>query len=532
MPNDERDPTLIKIEEPPKTRKSSKSSKPVGGIDSAVENKVSKNQSLATRMRPRNLGEFTGQEHILGPGKLLRCAIETDRVYAVIFYGPPGIGKTSLGQIIANQTKSTFEQLVGGEAGIDDIRDVLKLAKTRLNNTGACTTLFIDEVHRLIPAQLAPLLQAVENGVIKLIGATTENLVFTGKAPLISRSQIFELKPLTEDDVFSLLQRSLKDEERGLGKLKIAADEAALRHLATISDGDARKALNSLEIAATIPPNEDGVIRITLEVAEQSVQRKAVVYNKDAKYSAISAFQKSMRGSDPDAALYWLVKMIRAGEDPRYIARRMVVCASEDVGLADPMALLIANAAWQAVALIGWPDAKLQLAQATIYIATAPKCNSATRAIEAAEAEVDSGRTIPVPECLEDRHFPGVRRAGQKFDYKLPHDCPGHFVAQDYLGADKIFYNPTEQGAEKQIKPQVENRRKQFQEVRRQTSEPDATKKNLKPQTCSVCHHSRPYKDSLMCINGTELAKNPTPEKPLKVKPDHRCNSFEPVHPC
>jgi putative ATPase len=343
----------------------------------------------------------------------------------------------------------------------------------------------------------------VENGVIKLIGATTENLGFGRKAPLISRSQIFELKPLTEDDVFSLLQRSLTDEERGLGKLNISADEAALRHLATISDGDARKALNSLEIAATTPPNEEGVIQITLEVAEQSVQRKAMVYNKDAKFAAISAFQKSMRGSDPDAALYWLVKMIRAGEDPRYIARRIVVCASEDVGLADPMALLIANAAWQAVALIGWPDAKLQLAQATIYIATAPKCNSATRAIEAAEEEVDSGRTIPVPKAIEDRHSPGVRRAGQKFDYKLPHDYPDHFVAQDYLGADKTFYRPTEQGAEKLVKPQVEKRRKQFQEVRREPGTPPISEKKMTANQCPDCKHIRPY------VNGEFACTNP-----------------------
>ena len=522
MPNDERDQTLFKIEEPSKPRKSSKSSKSVGEIAPKVEVKASKNQPLADRMRPRNLDEFAGQAHILGPGKSLRRAIEADCIRAVIFYGPTGIGKTTLGHIIANQTKSTFEYLLGGEATIDDIRRVLKTARNRLNQSGTGTILFIDEVHRLIATQQAPFSSAVESGEIKLIGATTENPSFVIKAPMVSRSHIYELKPLTEDDVFSLLLRALKDEERGLGKLKITYEENALRHLAIISDGDARKALGYLEIAAVAPPNEAGVIHITLEVAEECVQKKSLAYGKDAKYDYISAYQKSMRGSDPDAALYWLVMLIRSGEDPRYIARRLVICASEDVGMADSMALVVANAAFQAISIVGWPEAKLQLAHATIYVATAPKCNSATRAIEAAEAEVDSGRTLPVPEPLEDQHSPGIRKPGQKFDYKLPHNYPDHFVAQDYLGADLVFYKPTEQGAEKLVKPQVEKRRKQFQEVRASANISAPAKTLTATGKCSDCRSAIPaYQDDFEC------GCKKSPMKGKRVEPSHNCECFE-----
>ena len=299
-------------------------------------------------MRPRNLDEFAGQTHILAPGQLLRRAIEADRIQSLIFYGPPGTGKTSLAQIIARQTKSKFERLSGVESNVADMRRVLAAAANRLENTGQPTILFIDEIHRFNKAQQDVLLPDVESGVVRLIGATTHNPFFFVNSPLVSRSQIFELRPLTEEELFSLLQRALADAERGLGYMKIPADENALRHLAKISDGDARKALNALEIAAlTTAPDEDGVIHINLAVAEQSIQKKAVVYDGDgdAHYDTISAFIKSMRGSDPDAALYWLAKMIHAGEDPRFIARRIVICAAEDVGLADPMALVLANAA-------------------------------------------------------------------------------------------------------------------------------------------------------------------------------------------
>jgi putative ATPase len=427
-------------------------------------------QPLAARMRPRNLDEYVGQGHILAPGQLLRRAIEADRIQSLIFYGPPGTGKTSLAQIIARQTKSRFERLSGVESNVADMRRVLSAAANRLENTGMSTILFVDEIHRFNKSQQDVLLPDVESGVIKLIGATTHNPFFFVNSPLVSRSQIFELRPLTEDDLYALLQRALKDEDRGLGYVKISADDDAVRHLAKIADGDARKALNSLEIAAlTTQPGADGVVRVTLAVAEQSIQKKAVVYDGDgdAHYDTISAFIKSMRGSDPDAALYWLAKMIHAGEDPRFIARRIVICAAEDVGLADPMALVLATSALEAAEFVGWPEAQIPLAEATIYIATANKSNSAVSAIAAALEDVRSGRTIPVPEHLRDAHYKGAERLGHGKGYQYAHDGKDHFVAQDYLGVDKTFYQPTEQGVEKKIKERLENWRKQFAQTRK-----------------------------------------------------------------
>jgi putative ATPase len=428
-----------------------------------------RNQPLAARMRPRNLDEFAGQSHILAKGQLLRRAIEADRIQSLIFYGPPGTGKTSLAQIIARQTKSKFERLSGVESNVADMRRVLSAAANRLENTGQPTILFIDEIHRFNKAQQDVLLPDVENGVVKLIGATTHNPFFFVNSPLVSRSQIFELRPLTEEDLFALLQRALADKERGLGYLKILAEENALRHLAKISDGDARKALNALEIAAlTTEPDKKGVVRIDLAAAEQSIQKKAVVYDGDgdAHYDTISAFIKSMRGSDPDAALYWLAKMIHAGEDPRFIARRIVICAAEDVGLADPMALVLATSALEAAEFVGWPEAQIPLAEATIYIATANKSNSAVAAIGAALEDVRSGRTIPVPEHLRDASYKSAKKLGHGVGYKYAHEYEGHFVAQEYLGVDKIFYEPTEQGAEKKIKERLDNWRKQVAKKR------------------------------------------------------------------
>ena len=428
-----------------------------------------RSQPLAARMRPGNLDEYAGQSHILAPGQLLRRAIEADRIQSLIFYGPPGTGKTSLAQIIARQTKSKFERLSGVESNVADMRRVLSAAANRLENTGQSTILFIDEIHRFNKSQQDVLLPDVESGVVRLIGATTHNPFFFVNSPLVSRSQIFELRPLTEEELFSLLQRALTDAERGLGYMKISADENALRHLAKISDGDARKALNALEIAAlTTAPDKKGVIKITLEVAEQSIQKKAVVYDGDgdAHYDTISAFIKSMRGSDPDAALYWLAKMIHAGEDPRFIARRIVICAAEDVGLADPMALVLANSALQAAEFVGWPEARIPLAEATIYIATAHKSNSAIGAIDAALADVKSGRTLAVPEHLRDANYKGAERLGHGQGYKYAHEGENHFVAQDYLGADRIYYQPTEQGVEKKIKERVEKWRAQFAQMK------------------------------------------------------------------
>ena len=420
---------------------------------------------LAARLRPRHLDEFVGQSHILGPGQLLRRAIEADRLQSLIFYGPPGTGKTSLAQIIARQTKSRFERLSGVESNVADMRRVLSGAANRLENTGQSTILFIDEIHRFNKAQQDILLPDVESGVVRLIGATTHNPFFFVNSPLVSRSQIFELRPLTPDDLFQLLQRALTDTERGLGHVHLRADEEALRHLAGISDGDARKCLNALEIAAlTTSPQPDGVIHIDLAVAEQSIQKKAIVYDGDgdAHYDTISAFIKSMRGSDPDAALYWLAKMIHAGEDPRFITRRIVICAAEDVGLADPMALVLANAAHQAAEFIGWPEARLPIAEATLYIATACKSNTCITAIDAALEDVRSGRTLAVPEHLRDAHYAGAKRLGHGQGYDYAHDHPGHFVAQDYLGADKRYYVPTEEGTEKKIKERLEKWRAEF----------------------------------------------------------------------
>ena len=414
---------------------------------------------LAARMRPRNLDEYCGQQHILAPGMLLRRAIEADRLQSLIFYGPPGTGKTSLAQIIARQTKCKFERLSGVESNVADMRRVLQGATNRLENTGQTTILFVDEIHRFNKSQQDVLLPDVESGVIRLIGATTHNPFFFVNSPLVSRSQIFELKPLSEDDLFDLIARALIDAERGIGYLKIKIAKEAARHLAKMADGDARKALNSLEIAAlTTAPEADGTIRITMEVAEQCIQKKAIVYDGDgdAHYDTISAFIKSMRGSDPDATLYWLAKMIHAGEDPRFISRRILICAAEDVGLADPMALVLAQAAHQVAEFIGWPEARIPIAEAAIYIATANKSNSAYKAIDAALEDVRSGRTLPVPEHLRDAHYKGAERLGHGAGYQYAHDGEGHFVAQNYLTETRRYYEPTEQGVEKKIKERVD----------------------------------------------------------------------------
>jgi putative ATPase len=426
---------------------------------------------LAARMRPRSLKEYAGQKHILSPGQLLRRAIEADRIQSLIFYGPPGTGKTSLAQIIAAQTRSHFERLSGVESNVADMRRVLSAATNRLANKGQSTILFIDEIHRFNKSQQDVLLPDVESGVVRLIGATTHNPFFFVNSPLVSRSQIFELCPLEESDLLELLQRALSDSERGLGFMKIRAEPGALEHIARVADGDARKALNSLEIAAlTTNAQPDGTIVIDLTAAEQSIQKKAIVYDGDgdAHYDTISAFIKSMRGSDPDAALYWLAKMIHAGEDPRFIARRIMICAAEDVGLADPMALVLATAANAAAEFVGWPEARIPLAEATVYIATANKSNSAYAAIDAALADVRSGRTIAVPEHLRDAHYKGAKKLGHGEGYAYAHDHADHFVAQDYLGAARRYYEPTDQGVEKKIKERLETWRAQFDAMRKQ----------------------------------------------------------------
>jgi putative ATPase len=398
---------------------------------------------LAYRMSPRTLDEYTGQQHILGPGKLLRRAVEADRITSIILYGPPGTGKTALARVIARKTKAHFEWLNAATIGLDEIRKVIQGAKTRRRN-GVHTIVFLDEIHRFNKLQQDALLPDVEEGNITLISATVENPFFYVNSALLSRSQIFELKPLAEDDILSILNSALRDRERGLGGLNIQADEAALKHIARMSDGDARKALSSLEIAAlTTSPGADGQARITVAIAEESIQKKTVVYDKkgDQHYDTISAFIKSMRGSDPDAAVYYLAKMIYAGEDPRFIARRIVICASEDVGNADPMALVVAVSALRAAEFVGMPEAKIPLAQAVTYIAKAPKSNASYAAIEAALKDISTEETMEVPDHLKDSHYPGAKKLGHGKGYKYPHDYGGQ-VEQEYLRKKKKYYNP------------------------------------------------------------------------------------------
>ncbi len=419
-------------------------------------------------MRPRTLDEFVGQSHLLARGLLLRRAIEADRIQSLIFFGPPGTGKTSLAHIIAAQTRSKFERLSGVESNVADMRRVLSAAANRLLNTGRPTLLFIDEIHRFNKSQQDILLPDVESGVVRLIGATTHNPFFFVNSPLVSRSQVFELQPIGEADILALLQRAVTDVDRGLGHLKMRVDADALAHLARVCDGDARKALNSLEIAAlTTEPGPDGTLHLNLTVAQECIQKKAVVYDGDgdAHYDTISAFIKSMRGSDPDATLYWLAKMIHAGEDPRFIARRIVIQAAEDVGLADPMALVLARAAAEAAEFIGWPEARIPIAEAALYIATAPKSNSVITAIDAALADVQSGRTQPVPVALRDGNYAGAARLGHGVGYKYSHNFEGHFTPQEYLTERRRYYEPGDLGVEKKIKERVERWRAEMEKA-------------------------------------------------------------------
>jgi putative ATPase len=413
-----------------------------------------KDLPLAVRMRPRTLDEFAGQGHILGEGKLLKRAIGSDRLTSIILYGPPGTGKTTLAHVISNITKSHFEQLNATTSNVAEIRGEIAKAKQRKASDGKRTILFIDEIHRFNKAQQDVLMPDVEDGNPILIGATVHNPFFAIISPLVSRSQVFELKALSPEDIKKILENALSDKDRGLGKLKIDMEPAALDFIAKVCEGDARKALNALEIGALTTKPQAGVIKFTLEVAQESIQKKAVIYDRDedGHYDTISAFIKSMRGSDPDAALYWLAKMLYAGEDPRFIARRIVICASEDVGNADPQAIVVANAAFQVSEFVGMPEARIPLAQAAVYVACAPKSNAAYIGIENALKDVKEGRTHEVPTHLKDASYRGAKRLGHGEGYKYSHDYEKHYVEQEYVAGDKKYYIPTEIGYEKKIK--------------------------------------------------------------------------------
>jgi len=423
-----------------------------------VAGKISPNAPLAARFRPRTLEEYIGQSHLLAPGKPLRRLIEADRLTSLILFGPPGVGKTSLAEVIAQRTVCHFERLNGVESSVSDLRRVLAAAVTRLKVNGQRTVLFIDEIHRFNKAQQDVLLPDVEAGSVRLIGATTHNPSFYINGPLVSRSQIFQLEPLSSVELSTLIDHALVDSERGLGKLRIDLTPEARTHLISTSEGDARRALNGLEIAAlTTAPGADGVVRIDAAAIEECVQKKRVLYDRDEDqhYDTISAFIKSVRGSDPDAALYWLAKMIEAGEDPRFIARRLVILASEDIGLADPQGLVVAVAAHHAVEFIGMPEGRIPLAEATLYLACAPKSNSSVMGIGNALAVVQKGEVVQVPKHLRDAHYPGAKQLGHGAAYQYSHDFPEAIAPQSYGIEPGRFFQPTDHGYEARIKARL-----------------------------------------------------------------------------
>jgi len=405
-------------------------------------------------MRPRTLDEFVGQRHFLGEGRLLRRMLEADRITSVIFYGPPGTGKTTLAEVIAGATRRVFEGQNAASIGVREIRGILNGAQQRLEAGGAGTILFLDEIHRFSKSQQDVLLRDVERGLVTLIGATTENPFFSVNSALVSRSQIFQFEPLSESDIVTVLKQALSDPERGFGELTVEVEDAALAHWARVSDGDARRALMALEIAVLSSEPSEGRVRIDLATAEESMQRKALCHQAtgDEHFDLASAFIKSMRGSDPDATVYWLARMLVAGEDPRFIARRIAILASEDVGNADPRALLMASAACQVVDRIGLPEGRLTLAQAAIYMACAPKSNASTVALMEAVEDVEKQRTIPVPKQLRDGHYAGARRLDRGVGYQYAHDSEKGWVDQEYLGVDRNYYRPTDRGHERWIR--------------------------------------------------------------------------------
>ena len=423
-------------------------------------NAISSAAPLAVKMRPTDIDEILGQDHFLGAGKMLRRMLEAASISSLVFYGPPGVGKTTLANAVARYCDCHFHQLNAASSSVKQVREIIEKARAALTSTSKRTVLFIDELHRFNKAQQDVLLGDVENGVVILVGATTENPFFTINSALLSRSTLFEFRSITDEDILKLLKRAIEDETRGLGKYDIDFTAEALSHIAKISDGDARRALTALEIGVksqfASAGRDDIQILFNLEVAQESIQTKAVQYDKsgDGHYDAASAFIKSMRGSDPDATIYWLAKMIVAGEDPRFIARRIAITASEDVGNADPRAISVAASAFDIVERIGLPECRLTLAQAAIYMACAPKSNASYQAINQAIDDIKSGRTIPIPKHLKNAPHQGMRdQLGNAEGYQYSHNYPGGVSPdQDYLGVDKTYYTPTGRGYEKHIK--------------------------------------------------------------------------------
>ncbi|MCR5742426.1 MAG: replication-associated recombination protein A [Lachnospiraceae bacterium] len=426
-------------------------------FDYMREEKMKDESPLAARLRPTTIDEVVGQEHILGKDKLLTRAIKADKLSSVIFYGPPGTGKTTLAKVIANTTKADFKQINATVAGKKDMEEVVEGAKKTLGMYGRGTILFIDEIHRFNKSQQDYLLPFVEDGTIVLIGATTENPYFEVNNALLSRSAIFELKPLEKEDIKTLILRAVNDKEKGMGSFHAYIDDDALDFLAEIANGDARKALNAIELGIlTTEKDGDGRIHIDLGVAQECIQKRAVRYDKDGDnhYDTISAFIKSMRGSDPDAAVYYLARMLYAGEDIKFISRRIMICASEDVGNADPMAMVVAASAAQEIERVGMPEAQIILSQAAIYVACAPKSNASYLAIDKAMRMVGETKTMPIPPHLQDAHYKGSAKLGHGVGYRYAHDFPNHYVKQQYLPdglTEETFYNPSEMGYEKNI---------------------------------------------------------------------------------
>lgn len=427
-------------------------------------------EPLAARMRPAKLAEFVGQQHFLGEGKLLRRLLKADRLGSVIFYGPPGTGKTTLARLLAAESRSRFVQLNAVTSGVKELREVLVGARDRLSTSAAKTLLFVDEIHRFNKSQQDVLLPDVEEGVVILVGATTQNPFFAINSALVSRSRVFQFQPLAKDDIKSLVRRALADRERGLGQFEVRIDDDALEFLAEVSDGDARRALSALEVG--VLSSDERPVIFTRALAEESVQRKAVEYDAtgDSHYDSASALIKSIRGSDPDAALYWLARMLEGGEDVRFLARRIVISASEDIGNADPQALPLAVAAMQATEFVGLPECQLALSQAVTYLACAPKSNAATVGIGEARRDVAEGRLLPVPVHLRDRHYAGAKRIEHGEGYQYSHDAEGGVAAQDYLGVEREYYRPVPRGFEAELIERLKTIRAKLREGRQDRS--------------------------------------------------------------